>query len=324
MLQKVRILSLLILIPFLEVPAQTCCSGGVPLTGNLGMPSASGGTWQISPSYDLNYLNTLKSGDQSLDDASRKRITQSLLLETGYSISDHFHVSALFTYIFQTRIIDVPEGKNEDFIHGMGDAVLLFTYRAGGGIDRKWELLLGGGPKLPLGRSDMTRSDGISYNADLQPGSGSWDAIVWGLLSRTGLIRPSSNISLRMIYRYSGINDDYLGFSSYRSGNELQLITGISDQVAIGTEIFNPSLLLRYRNTRPDFQGGLELPNTGGNWLYLVPGLVYQTSPDFHARLAAEFPLYSNLQGVQLTTDFRITAGFYFRIKGRNRSGINI
>jgi hypothetical protein len=324
MLLKVQILTLLVLLPFIELPSQTCCSGGVPLTGNLGMPSSLRGTWQLSPSYDLNYMNTLKSGDQSLNDANRKRVTQSLIFETGYSLTDFFQISALFTYVFQSRETDVSGAKNKDFIHGIGDAVLLFTYRAGGGINQKWELLLGMGPKLPLGSTDMTRPDGISYSADLQPGSGAWDAIFWGLLSRTGILRPTSNISLRMIYRYTGINDDYLGFSSYRFGNEFQIITGISDQVNIGTEIFNPSLLLRYRNTRADFQGELELSNTGGNWLYLGPGLVYQTSPDFHARLAAEIPLYSNLQGTQLTTDFRITAGFYFRINSRKVSSINI
>lgn len=185
-------------------------------------------------------------------------------------------------------------------------------------------MLLGVGPKLPLGKTDMARPDGISYSADLQPGSGAWDAIFWGLLSRNGFIRPSTNLSLRMIYRYAGVNDDYLGFSSYRFGNEMQLITGVSDQFTIGKEIFNPSLLIRYRNTRQDQLGGLELENTGGNWIYLVPGLVYQTSPNFHARLAAEFPLYSNLQGVQLTTDFRLTAGLYFRINGKNKTNLKI
>jgi hypothetical protein len=293
------------------------------LTGNLGsMPSASVGTWQVSPSYDLNYLNTTKIGKRTVGDATRQRLTQSLLLETGYSISDHFHLSILFTYVFQSRIISVPGGKNKDALHGIGDAVMLMTYSTGDGIGQKWELMLGGGPKLPLGRSDMSRSDGILYNADLQPGSGAWDAIVWGLLSRQGIIRPSANLSLRMIYRFTGVKDNYLGFTNYRFGNELQVITGISDQVIIGNELFNPSMLIRYRSTRPDLQGGEEFPNTGGRWVFLVPGLVYQSSPDFHASLAVEIPVYSYLQGVQLTTDFRISAGLYFRIKNKKNSNI--
>ncbi len=292
------------------------------MTGNLGMPSSSKGTWQISPSYDLNYLNTLKIGNQIVDDASRQRLTQSILLETGYSITDHLHLSTMFTYVFQSRIIEGESGTNTDFLHGLGDAILLFTYRAGGGIGQKWEMLLGAGPKIPLGRSDMKSKDGITYNADLQPGSGAWDGIFWGLVSRSGILRPSSNLSLRLIYRYTGINKDYLGFTDYGFGNEFQVIAGLSEQILIGTKIFNPSVLVRFRSAGVDSQGGRELPNTGGRWVYIVPGLVYQATPDIHARLAVEMPLYSYLQGVQLTTNFRITAGLYFKIGGTKKSGI--
>ena len=319
---KVGILSIIILVRFIEITAQTCCSGGVPLTGNLGMPSAISGTWQISPSYDLNYLNTLKTGSMVEEDASRKRITQSLMLEAAYSISDHISVSTLFTYVFQSRIIDQFGTQNRDFLSGVGDAVMLLTFRTGGRENQKWELLLGAGPKIPLGRTNMTNSDGIAFSADLQPGSGAWDAIVWGLLSRQGAFRPSSNLSLRLIYRNTGVNDDFLGFSSYRFGNELQVITGISDQVLLGRGIFNPSMLIRFRTTGPDLLGGNDLPNTGGYWVYLIPGIVYQSSPGFHARLAVEIPLYSYLQGIQLTTDFRLTAGLYFRIKSKKYSYI--
>jgi len=288
------------------------------------MPSSSRGTWQISPSYDLNYLNTLKFGDQIVDDASRQRLTQSILLETGYSFTDHLHLSTMFTYMFQSRIIEGESGTNTDFLYGLGDAIFLLTYRAGGGIGQKWEMLLGAGPKLPLGRSDMKSNDGITYNADLQPGSGAWDGIFWGLVGRSGILRPSSNLSLRLIYRYTGVNMDYLGFTEYGFGNELQVIAGLSEQILIGTIIFNPSVLVRFRYAGVDSQGGRELPNTGGRWVYVVPGLVYQATPGFHARLAAEIPIYSYLQGVQLTTNFRITTGLYFKIGGRKQSGIII
>jgi len=118
------------------------------------MPSASAGTWQFSPSCDLNYMNTTKIGSRVTGDAARQRFTQSLLLETGYAISDQLSLSTLLTYVFQSRIINGPGGRNKDALHGIGDAVMLLTCRAGGGINQKWELLVGGGPKLPLGRSE--------------------------------------------------------------------------------------------------------------------------------------------------------------------------
>ena len=89
-----------------DIHGQTCCSGGVPLTGNLGMPSAARSTWQFSPSYDLNYLNTLKQGRQTVQDQSLRRLTQSFLFETAYSISNRLYISGLFTYVLQTRRIE--------------------------------------------------------------------------------------------------------------------------------------------------------------------------------------------------------------------------
>jgi hypothetical protein len=81
--------------------------------------------------------------------------------------------------------------------------------------------------------------------------------------------------------------------------------------------------MLRFRYSGPDYLGGSELTNTGGKWIFLVPGVVWQAAPGFHVRLAAEIPVYSYLKGTQLTTDFRLTAGLYFRIKGRRNSIIN-
>jgi hypothetical protein len=294
--------------------AQTCCSGGVPLTGNLGMSSASAGTWQFAPSHDLNYMHTLKQGRKTLADPSRMRITQSMLLETGYSISDRLSVSGLFTYVFQTRRIEQFGSVNRDFLHGVGDGVILVSYRLGDGNGQGWELITGAGPKLPLGRSDLASADGITYNADLQPGSGALDLIGWGLFSRSGFIRPSSSFSLRLIYRHTGTNKNYLEFSSYRFGNELQAIAGLSDQFLAGRQVLEPSLLLRFRTVGPDRLGGNVLPNTGGNWVYLVTGLNYHPSQVLHVRLAGEIPIYADLEGIQLTTSFRLTAGVYFRL----------
>jgi hypothetical protein len=259
-------------------------------------------------------MNTLKQGRQTIRDQSRRRLTQSFLFETGYSISNRLYISGLFTYVLQTRRVDQFGSVNRDFLHGVGDAVLLLSYRFAGEREDKWELIAGLGPKIPLGRSDMANNDGITYNADLQPGSGAWDMIVWGLLSREGIIRPSTNLSLRMIYRYTGTNPDYLEFTTYNFGHEFQAIAGISEQFLLGRHILDPSLILRFRHAGPDLLGGNPLPNTGGQWVYLVPGLVYHPGPDFHVRLAGEIPVYANLQGIQLTTSFRITAGIYFRL----------
>lgn len=319
-----QIIILLLVIHSSGSLAQTCCSGGVPLTGNLGMPYATRGSWQFSFSYDHNRMTTLMEGDRVVEDDSRKRLTQSLLLETAWSVTNNISVNALFTWVSQTRTINQFGNQTTDQLHGIGDAVLLLTWRLTGESTGTWELLAGAGPKIPLGKSDLRSPSGIRYNADLQPGSGAWDGIGWALLSKSGLPRPTGNLSIRMIYRYTGVNHDYLGQSDYRFGNELQLIAGISDQLAIGAGILDPSLLLRFRMAGADMTEGAILPNTGGRWLYLIPGIVYHPAPRFHIRLAGEIPIYRYLEGIQLTSDFRITAGLYFRIDGIQKNNIFI
>ncbi|MCK4749125.1 MAG: hypothetical protein KAT15_18860, partial [Bacteroidales bacterium] len=278
------------------------------------------GSWQFSFSYDYNRMTTLMEGNREIVNDSRKRFTHSFLLETAWSITDNVSLSGLFTWVSQTRTVVFLGNQNTDQLHGIGDAIILLTWKLIGDPSRRWELLAGIGPKIPLGKSDMRSSSGYRYNADLQPGSGAWDGVGWGLLSRSGLYRPTSNLSLRFIYRYTGTNNNYLGHSSYRFGNELQLIAGISDQLILGSQILDPSILLRFRMAGEDKTGGDILPNTGGRWLYLIPGLVYHPGPRIHVRLAGEIPIYNYLEGIQLTSDFRITTGIYFRIDGRKEN----
>ena len=58
--------------------SQTCCSGGVPLSGNIGFEGSNRGTLQMELGYDLNYISTLKEEAETLEDESRLRTTQSI------------------------------------------------------------------------------------------------------------------------------------------------------------------------------------------------------------------------------------------------------
>ena len=69
------ILTLLLLLLLNSVKAQTCCSGGIPLSNNIGMAILEEGTTQIGISYDFNNLYTLNNGSEELDDDARLCIT---------------------------------------------------------------------------------------------------------------------------------------------------------------------------------------------------------------------------------------------------------
>jgi hypothetical protein len=168
------------------------------------------------------------------------------------------------------------------------------------------------GPKIPLGKSDLKDERGINLNADLQPGSGSWDAITWVYLARQLSFRPTSIVSARMVGRFNGSNQEYLGSQSYHFGNSFQFYLGIGDQQLWGRQVVSPSVSMRYRYAAGDRVNERELENTGGQWLYILPALSWHLNTRTLLHLIPELPVYSKVGGTQLSPTFRLQAGIYF------------
>jgi len=301
-----------------QVISQTCCSGGVPLSGNIGFKGADRGTLQMELGYDLNYLATLKNGSDVFTDEIRRRITQSFLLKGGYNITKWMAVDALFTYVQQGRRITFQETVNEVNTSGIGDAVVLTKFIFSRLVESGIETQLGVGPKIPFGKTDMKDNRGITLNADLQPGSGSWDLITWAYFVKQLNIRPTSAISARLVGRINGSNREYLGSQTYQFGNSVQLYLGIGDQFLIANRIISASLSVRYRTANADRINGILLDNTGGKWINIIPAFGLSVGQFSLIQLVPEFPLYSRVEGVQLTPTFRIQASIYHTFGRKN------
>ena len=302
--------------------SQTCCSGGVPLSGNIGFQGAASGTLQMEFSYDLNFLATLKTGAEIYEDGTRQRTTHSFLVKTGYSINRWFAIDALFSYVLQGRKISFNDQIDQVNTHGLGDAVLMAKFVLSNISDSGSELQLGIGPKLPLGRTDLTNNLDITLNADMQPGSGSWDLITWAYFARQFVKRPTMVASARVVGRINGMNREYLGSQTYSFGSSVQFYLGIGDQVVWGNRILSPSLSVRYRYAAGDRINDQELDNTGGQWINVLPALSWHFSPRSILHFVPEIPLYSNVGGTQLTPTFRMQVGLYhsFGMIGKNKS----
>ena len=317
---------ILIFILAQELRSQTCCSGGIPLSNNLGLSNEGKGNLLIGLNYDFNNLNTLNAGRDKLDDDSRKRITHSALLNFGYSISDRLSVETLFTWVNQRRAINQFGNTDLQQTSGIGDAVFLLKYDFPKTIGDKSNLSVGAGTKFPLGSYNEVDRSGITYIADLQPGSGAWDLILYAAISKNYDFRPTMTFSSRIIGRLTGQNKDYLdGASSYEYGDEYQIFFGVSDQFLVFNTITNPGISFKYRKAKKDIIEINELDNTGGEWLFINPNLGIQLSPTIRFQLKAEIPLIGNVDGTQLTPTYRITSGFLFNLSSkRNAVNLNI
>ena len=283
------------------------------MSGNLGMPLSEVGTIQLNLSYDLNNLRTLKQGTTKLESDYRQRQTHAVLLEFGYSLSERFSVDGFFSFVRQERLIQNPgTPENFTFSQGIGDAVVLLKYRL---LER---LVIGYGIKAPFGSSDELRQDGVPLGADLQPGSGSWDQLLYLSFSQELKSRPSISFFGTSIYRMTGQNNSYLGSSTYEFGNELQLIAGVADRFTIGNVLLDPSLKFRFRQVARDQFDNNGTPGSGGTFLFINPGFAWQISPSIAFQTNIELPLYAQVNEAQLAPTFRVNTGIHFRIQKKN------
>ncbi|HKK66589.1 MAG TPA: hypothetical protein VJ946_00205, partial [Bacteroidales bacterium] len=219
-------------------------------------------------------------------------------------------------FIRQTRTIQGYNGT-EDFTAtmGLGDVVFLVKYRIlqpGKALETDW--VIGAGPKLPTAKTNFTNNQGLVLPADMQPGSGSTDGIFWSYFQRNRLLNnPNLGLAAVTSFRYSGENKHYNTTQTYRFGNEFQFSLGLNYDFFLRwpVDVFS---FVRYRFQDEDIIDGGIFPSSGGQWVYVIPGVNISFSPKWSMRLTGDIPVYRRLEGTQLTTSARITSAILFNI----------
>lgn len=317
---RLIVLASLMLAAPVFLKAQTCCSGGVPLGGSLGLGAAESKSLQLLVTYDYNTMNDLVSFSEILDDDTRSRKTHSSIFEMNYGLTQRFSVTGVVPFIRQTRTIQGFEG-NKDFTaaQGLGDLVLLAKYRLiNPENSSNIEWVIGAGPKIPTGKTNFTNNQGLVLPADMQSGSGSLDGIFWSYFLRSRLFKnPNLGLAAVTTFRYSGENKNYNTTQTYKFGNEFQFNLGLNYSffAKVPIDIF---AFVRYRKQAEDLIDGGVFPSSGGQWVYAIPGVNINFSPGFTFRLSGDIPVYRKLDGTQLTTSYILTAAVLFNIPFKN------
>ena len=296
-----------------QARSQSCCSGGVPLSNNLGLPVVQTGMVQLRFSYDYNNLNTLKAGWEQLKDDSRRRLSHTALLSWGVSLSEKWAVEGILSYIWQERRITQDVGVDIARANGIADAVFLVSYNIWTSKDysSSWRLAIGG--KLPFGDFNRTDTRGFILNAELQPGSGAYDAILWTQWTQTLSFRPSTSFNITTAYSYKGKNKAYLGEQIYQFGNEWQLAIGVADRFLFGKNLLDLGLGFRYRLAAEDLFNESSLPATGGQWVFFNPSLAWWLSPHFSLDINGNFPILAYVKDTQFSPTLRLNVGLFYR-----------
>lgn len=294
------------------INAQTCSCAGAPLVNSQSLGAVEQGNLVLGLTVDFNNIDKLYSGSNELTNRTSDRETLTSLFEANYGLTSRITLTGTFSHVQKSRVTGLqnPGGSQELETSGIGDALLMAKYSIiKQTLWKPYQLMVGGGVKAPLASNSLT-SNGLALNADMQPGTGSWDGIGWMLFSYT--IR-SQNMTFYTVNSFnktssaSRFNEN----DRYRFGDEFNSILGMS-QPAFNK--FSYSIKLKYRTADSDTRNDSVMPSTGGEWLNVVPGIGYSLTDQLSVQVSGDIPIYQNVNGTQPSTTYILTASVFFSL----------
>jgi hypothetical protein len=331
--------------------------GGANIAGPINtIPGTTLEQGQLVAAITYEYTAFNPIGDPSLiwyasrhEHVHTLRTIQSPALSLGYGLTPDLTISARLPYVLRT---DIREGAHSH-VHGgaalneavargdadgIGDASFLVQYRVlnSDALGTQWSLLAG--VKAPTGRTDVDDRNGERFDAEFQPGSGSWDwsaglAVSQHLGGRTSLhanvlhtwvttgvqdtnLGNRLQYNLALAYRAFGAAPELAGADARRRAGAMPRpmyhgAGGAKDHHHEPASRAGPALdlVLELNGEWHDREAvaGVREDNSGGNVVYLAPGarLSFDTWSSF---VSFGVPI-NNLNGIQAEPDYRLTGG---------------
>jgi len=220
---------------------------------------------------------------------------------------------------------------------GIGDLTLLGQYRFLNNKATRTEAALLLGVKAPTGRTGVDDVFGVRFETEFQPGTGSWDGLVGlAFTQRSGGWSFDTNVLYQLAT--TGAQDTDLGDRLlYNAAVSYRLTGGPAASVgrmhlgALPEPMYHggPKPTRKHRHEEParpagpsldvvlelngewhghQVQGGAEDPNSGGNVIYLSPG-VRMAIGKWSGFASVGVPVVNGLYGIQAEPDWRLLTG---------------
>ena len=190
---------------------------------------------------------------------------------------------------------------------GLGDAIAMVKYSPKSiSLYSDTAVSFGIGARLPVGEDNASRF-GITLAEDMQPSIGSYGGILWAYWAHALNESKGARVYASISHTRNGEND-----RDYQFGRETTATFGGAYQTQTPWG-FNLELL--YRTAHRDQRDSVEIPNTGGNWLDIVPAVQYHVSEQLAVKAAAKIPVARDLNDqLQFTTKyaFRLSLSYVF------------
>lgn len=284
--------------------ATTCSCANVPLLGTMELARPDAGVWFLAATYEYHDASQLVSGSSTVpDQTGRDRTSQSFVVELSRGLGEKFSFSALVAGVNHVRTV----GGIRDEVTGLGDAIVMFKYSPVTiNLYSRNALSFGVGAQVPIGENDGSR-DGIILAEDLQPSTGAFAGMFWVYAARALNESKGARVYVSATHTENAEND-----RDYQFGHSTTASLGAAYQTQ------NPwgfNLELLFRHADRDRRAAVPIPNTGGQWLDLVPSVQYHINDSVAVRVSGKIPLSRELNDqLQFTTKYslRLTLSWLF------------
>jgi hypothetical protein len=301
---------------FCSERALACATCGCTLSKDwLGPQAGSVSGWSVGISYDVIDQNQMRAGTHNVDLAD----AQTILNPTGISSGNEVELQTLtrlttfnidynsadwgvtvqlpFVYRYHTTLSDGTEaGYSFNQFDALGDARVVakisLTEDSGSGLIVGMQLPTGGTNELFSGGS----AAGTPVDPSLQPGTGATQILLGGFYS---------GAADKLAWFAQGFWQHALASQSGYTPGDAMIVNGGLLYSQMGQAVV-PLLQINFVHRNAD-RGNLVnvqyngTPLTGGNLVYLAPGVSARLGGGFSAFAYVQVPVFQNVRGVQLT-----------------------
>lgn len=254
-------------------------------------------------------------------DAHSTRNVTGPSVSVAYGVTPTFTLAARLPYVVRQ---DIREGHLEGTTavahhhgdsRGFGDIALTGQFLV---LDRERAKVAAlTGLKTPTGRTGVTDAEGERLETEHQPGSGSFD-FMEGVSGSARVPFGSLDANLLLVLATHGAQETTLGnLVNYNVAVSTKVSGAHEHHHAPGTpphhdpSVVGADLILELNgeSRAKERIGGITNPNSGGNLIYLSPGVRFGHE-SWSFSLSAGFPIAQDVNGTQHETDWRMLGGF--------------
>lgn len=241
----------------------------------------------------------------------------------GYGVTENISLYVRLPFIERDSVregefdgIDAEAHLHGD-ADGIGDLTLLGLYRFLEQENTGADVALLAGLKMPTGETTDKDREGIEFETEFQPGSGSWDPML-GLATSKRIGVYAFNANVLYVFTQEGARQTDLGdvFSynaavSYRLGADDNHHDG-PEGLEHGHAGWDLTLELNGERRQQESISGVSDSHSGGNIVYVAPGVRFTSANKWAAFASVGVPVIDNSNGIQTDVSYRVIAGAGF------------